>query len=119
MKNWFTSLNGAITLSVIALLTEVWRGFLDAMFVFPNEFGDESSMQFGALIFTALFGAWAWSQPSQPCSWPWACSAAWSWPRARPAAFCASSTSASAVPSLARRTRPGSRFAAGRHAHRE
>lgn len=61
MKNLFTSLNGAFTLSVIALLTEVWRGFLDAMFVFPNEFGDESSMHFAALIYTFLFAGWTWS----------------------------------------------------------
>jgi hypothetical protein len=61
MKNWFTSLNGALTLSVITLLTEVWRGFLDAMFVFPVDFGDEGTMQLAAVIFTALFGAWAWS----------------------------------------------------------
>ena len=61
MKNWFTSLNGAITLSIIALLSEVWRGFLDAMFVFPNDIGDESFMHVAALIYTGLFAAWAWS----------------------------------------------------------
>jgi hypothetical protein len=61
MKNWFTSLNGALTLSVITLLTEVWRGFLDAMFVIPIEFGNKETMQLAALIFTALFSAWTWS----------------------------------------------------------
>ncbi len=61
MKNWFTSLNGAIALSAIALLTELWRGFLDAMFVFPNDFGDASTMHLSALIYTLLFAAWAWS----------------------------------------------------------
>jgi hypothetical protein len=61
MKNWFTSLNGAIALSAIALLTEVWRGFLDAMFVFPNDFGDESSLHLAALIYTFLFAGWTWS----------------------------------------------------------
>ncbi|MGD9092573.1 MAG: hypothetical protein PVF74_06975 [Anaerolineales bacterium] len=61
MKNWFTSLNGALTLSVIALLTEVWRGFLDAMFVLPVDFSDQGTMQIAAVIFTALFGTWAWS----------------------------------------------------------
>jgi len=61
MKNLFASLNGAITLSVIALLTEVWRGFLDAMFVFPNEFGDESSMHLAALTYAFLFAGWACS----------------------------------------------------------
>lgn len=61
MKNWLTSLNGAIALSAIALLTEVWRSFLDAMFVFPNDFGDESSLHLAALTYTFLFAAWTWS----------------------------------------------------------
>ncbi len=61
MKNWFTSLNGALLLSTMALLTEVWRGFLDAMFVLPTDFGDEGLMQGAALIFTALFAGWTWS----------------------------------------------------------
>jgi hypothetical protein len=61
MKNWFTSLNGAITLSVITLVTHVWRGFLDAMFVFPNDFGEQSLMEIVAVVYTALFALWAWS----------------------------------------------------------
>lgn len=61
MKAWFNSRNGALVLSTIALLTELWRGFLDAMFVFPNDFGDEGIMQWAAIIFTALFAGWAWS----------------------------------------------------------
>lgn len=61
MKQWFTSLNGAITLSALALLSEAWRGFLDAMFVIPTEFGDEGLMNLAALIFTLLFGGWAWA----------------------------------------------------------
>lgn len=61
MKNWVTSLKGAIALSVLALLSEAWRGFLDAMFVLPNEFGDEVMMNLAAVIFTLLFGGWAWS----------------------------------------------------------
>jgi hypothetical protein len=60
MKNWFTSLNGAIALSVMALLSEIWRGFMDAMFVLPNDFGDEGIMNLAAVIFTVLFAAWAW-----------------------------------------------------------
>ena len=61
MMKWFTSINGAITLSTIALLTEVWRGFLDAMFVFPVDFQDEMLMNLAAVIFTLLFAGWAWS----------------------------------------------------------
>ncbi len=61
MKNWFTSLNGGITLSVVTLVTHVWRGFLDAMFVFPNDFGEQSLMEIVAVVYTALFALWAWS----------------------------------------------------------
>ncbi|UCG23890.1 MAG: hypothetical protein JSW55_17425 [Chloroflexota bacterium] len=59
MKDWFFSLNGALTLSVLALLSQVWRGFLDAMFVLPIDFGDETTMQLAAVIFTALFAGWS------------------------------------------------------------
>lgn len=61
MKNWFTSLNSAIAFSAIALLTEVWRGFLDAMFVFPNDIGEENFMHLAALIYVFLFALWVWS----------------------------------------------------------
>ena len=61
MKKWFTSLNGAIALSAIALLTELWRGFLDAMFVFPTDIGVESYLHLSALFYTFLFAAWVWS----------------------------------------------------------
>ena len=58
MKNWFMSLKGAVTLSAIALITEIWRGFLDAMFVFPTDFADEGMMNGAAIIFTLLFSGW-------------------------------------------------------------
>lgn len=61
MKIWFTSLNGALTLSALALLTELWRGFLDAMFIIPNEFGQDNAMHLYALIYTLLFAGWTWS----------------------------------------------------------
>jgi hypothetical protein len=61
MKNWFLSLNGALALSVLALLSNVWRGFLDAMFVLPNGFGDAGFMQLAAILFTLLFAGWAWA----------------------------------------------------------
>ena len=63
MKKWFTSINGAIAFSVLALLTEMWRGFLDAMFVFPEVYGDESLMNIAAVVFTVLFAGWAWTYP--------------------------------------------------------
>jgi hypothetical protein len=61
MKDWFFSLNGAILLSILALLSNVWRGFLDAMFVLPVDFGDEGTLQLAAVIFTLLFAGWAWA----------------------------------------------------------
>ncbi|KAA3657357.1 MAG: hypothetical protein DWQ04_28315 [Chloroflexi bacterium] len=61
MKDWFFSRNGAISLSVLTLLSQVWRGFLDAMFILPNDFGDEGLMQLAAVIFTLLFTSWAWA----------------------------------------------------------
>jgi hypothetical protein len=61
MKNWFTSLNGAIALSVITLFSHLWRGFLDAMFVLPTDYGEEGLMQLSAVIYTLLFAGWAWS----------------------------------------------------------
>lgn len=61
MKNWLLSLNGAITLSVLTLLSQVWRGFLDAMFVLPTDFGDEGTMQLAAIIFTLFFAGWTWA----------------------------------------------------------
>jgi hypothetical protein len=59
MMKWFLSLTGALTLSVLALVSNLWRGFLDAMFVLPVDFGDESTLQAAAVIFTALFAGWA------------------------------------------------------------
>ncbi|MDX1417205.1 MAG: hypothetical protein R3293_23565 [Candidatus Promineifilaceae bacterium] len=61
MINWFTSRKGAVTLSIITLLTHLWRSFLDAMFVFPTDIGDETYMHLAALIYTALLAGWTWA----------------------------------------------------------
>jgi len=61
MKNWLFSLQGAVTLSVLTLLSEMWRGFLDAMFVLPVDFGEAGTMQLAAIIFTLLFAGWGWA----------------------------------------------------------
>lgn len=61
MKSLFT-LRAAIVLSTITLLTEMWRGFLDAMFVFPVDFAGNTFFQnLAAVIFTILFSGWAWA----------------------------------------------------------
>jgi len=62
MKTWITSLSGAITLTIIALLTEVWRGFLDAMLTYPVDFNnDKTVMNIVAVVYTLIFAVWTWS----------------------------------------------------------
>jgi len=59
MKKWFLSLSGAVSITALAILSEMWRGFLDAVFVFPVEFTDPAMGQIAAIIFSLLFGGWA------------------------------------------------------------
>ena len=61
MKNSVFSLNGAILLSLLALLSNMWRGFLVAMFILPNEYGDQAILQLAAIVFTVLVAGWAWA----------------------------------------------------------
>lgn len=61
MKAWFTSLNGAVTLSVIALLTELWRAFVDFQNEYSKFLNGTGAVLLGTLLYTALFGAWAWA----------------------------------------------------------
>ena len=61
MKSWFTSLNGAITLSVIALLTELWRAFVDFQYEYSNFLNSMGALLLATLLYTALFGGWAWA----------------------------------------------------------
>jgi hypothetical protein len=66
VKTWFTSLNGAIALSVLALLAFLARVMgLDAMFVLPGEMG-VSQAQPGTvalimLLVVVFFGGWIWA----------------------------------------------------------
>jgi hypothetical protein len=66
MKNLFTSLNGAVTLSAIAMLPLLARGMgLDAAFVLPNEVGvrEDQPVMIALLVLwvTVLFGGWIWA----------------------------------------------------------
>jgi hypothetical protein len=61
MKTWFTSLNGAIALSVIALLTFMGGTFLDYQFVFDEYFPGPGQAGMTTLINMALFGGWIWA----------------------------------------------------------
>src|SRR5262249_17984837 len=61
MKNWFLSLHGAITLSVIAFLTFLERLFLD--WRYESQFmGAAGSIQeaLNVLLFLAFAGGWVW-----------------------------------------------------------
>jgi hypothetical protein len=61
VKSWFTSLAGAVTLSVIALLTELWRAFLDFQHEYSNFLNSTGAVLLGTVLYTALFGGWAWA----------------------------------------------------------
>jgi len=61
MKNWFTSLNGAITLSAIAFVLMLGRTFLDFQFVMPKFFAAGSQVAVGLLIYMSFFAGWLWS----------------------------------------------------------
>ena len=61
MKNWFMSLNGAVGLSVIALLTELWRAFMDFQKQYSIFLTDTGTVLLTTLFYTALFGGWAWA----------------------------------------------------------
>ena len=61
MKNWFLSLNGAITLSVVALLVFLGRVFLDWRYE-SHLLGTEGSFEefLYILMFLAFAGSWVW-----------------------------------------------------------
>lgn len=60
MKNWFLSLNGAVTLSVIALLTFLGRGFMDWRYEYPLQDPTGAFDIPGTLVYMALAGGWIW-----------------------------------------------------------
>lgn len=69
MKNWFTSLNGAIALSAFAWVTEIWRAWLDMLFEYPNPSIVNATIDSGitlviTLIYTAIFAGWAYAMHS-------------------------------------------------------
>jgi len=61
MRNWLTSLNGAITLSLIALLTFLGRGFLDWRYEYPLQDPTGSWDTTLAFVYMVLAGLWIWS----------------------------------------------------------
>ena len=60
MRTWFDSLNGAITLSALALLTFLGRAFMDWRYEYPSQDPIGAWDTPGALIYMALTGIWLW-----------------------------------------------------------
>lgn len=60
MRNWFTSHSGAITLSTIALLTFLGRGFMDWRYEYPLQDPAGAWDIPGALMYMILAGGWIW-----------------------------------------------------------
>jgi len=61
MKKWLISLNGAITLSVVALLTFLGRAFVDWRYEYPQQDPAGNWDTPMALIYMALIGGWLWA----------------------------------------------------------
>jgi hypothetical protein len=61
MQRWFTSLNGAVTLSVIALVAELWRAFVDFQYEYSSFLVGAGAVVLGTVLYTALFTGWAWA----------------------------------------------------------
>lgn len=61
MRDKITYLNGAITLSVIALLTFLGRGFMDWRYEYPQQDPTGAFDIPGALAYMALTGIWVWA----------------------------------------------------------
>lgn len=60
MRTWFASVNGAITLSVIALLVFLGRTFVDFQYVYGGFAPSPGPAALAVLINMALFGGWFW-----------------------------------------------------------
>lgn len=60
MKNWLTSLNGALTLSVITFLTFLGRTFMDWRYEYPQQDPAGNWDTPMALIYMALIGGLLW-----------------------------------------------------------
>lgn len=57
MKTRLFSLSGAVALSFAHLLVEMWRGFNDFSFYYPEDFGS-SALPLAAAVYTLVFAFW-------------------------------------------------------------
>lgn len=60
-KTWFLSLNGAVTLSALALVVLLWGTFLDWHFIFTEFELGVTLAGLSALGYAVFFGGWVWS----------------------------------------------------------
>lgn len=59
MKAWITSLSGAIALSFIHFLLELWRGMMDFSLVLPDYSGaGVTGLALIAVVYTVVFAVW-------------------------------------------------------------
>lgn len=61
MNSWFISRNGALVLSALALISELWRAFLDFHWEYSRALGTTGLALLGTLIYTAIFVGWGWA----------------------------------------------------------
>lgn len=61
MKNWFTSLNGALVISFCAVLVFLWSALLDMALVWAPFNLSMWQIGLAALILTGLIGLWLWA----------------------------------------------------------
>ncbi|HLF08602.1 MAG TPA: hypothetical protein VI789_04565 [Dehalococcoidia bacterium] len=61
MKAWFTSLNGAVALSLIALISFLGRTFLDWRYVYQEFLAGVGPVALTTVVYLAFFGGWFWA----------------------------------------------------------
>jgi uncharacterized YccA/Bax inhibitor family protein len=63
MKTWYTSPSGAITLSLVALLTLLVRSYLDTRYILVEDFGSLGTgfVALWILVYAAIIGGWMWA----------------------------------------------------------
>lgn len=63
MKAWYSSPNGAIRLSLVALLTLLVRSYLDTRYILVEDFASlgRGFVALWILAYTAMIGGWMWA----------------------------------------------------------
>jgi hypothetical protein len=61
MKNWFTSLNGALTLTALAWVSQLWRTLIDATQGFHSNATEGGLLMIFTLAYTVVLAGWAYA----------------------------------------------------------